>query len=95
MGFRSVGDAQAAVKYFNRSFMGAQRLTVEFAEKYGGSHLPRAWSKYTEGTSRYKKLHQVLRSFTSFLPCYQCLFWLADAQDGSVVGLFNGPHDIH
>ncbi len=59
VGFRSVAEAQAAVKYFNRSFMGAQRLTVEFAEKYGGSHLPRAWSKYTEGTSRYKKLHQV------------------------------------
>ncbi|CAL8464375.1 g3910 [Coccomyxa elongata] len=58
VGFRSVAEAQAAVKYFNRSFMGAQRLTVEFAEKYGGSHLPRAWSKYTEGTSRYKKLHQ-------------------------------------
>lgn len=61
VGFRSVAEAQAAVKYFNRSFMGAQRLTVEFAEKYGGSHLPRAWSKYTEGTSRYKQLHQVLQ----------------------------------
>jgi RNA recognition motif-containing protein len=62
VGFRSVAEAQAAVKYFNRSFMGAQRLTVEFAEKYGGSHLPRAWSKYTEGTSRYKQLHQVLQA---------------------------------
>jgi multiple RNA-binding domain-containing protein 1 len=33
VGFRSVADAQAAVKYFNRSFMGAQRLAVEFAKK--------------------------------------------------------------
>lgn len=59
VGFRSVEEAQAAIKYFNRTFMGALRITVEFAEKYGGSHMARPWSKYTEGTTRYKKLHQV------------------------------------
>lgn len=45
------------MQYLNKTFMGAQRIYVEFAERYGGSRLPRAWSKYTEGTSRYNKLH--------------------------------------
>ena len=57
IGFRSVQEAQAAMQYLNKTFMGAQRIYVEFAERYGGSRLPRAWSKYTEGTSRYNKLH--------------------------------------
>ena len=57
IGFRTVQEAQAAMQYLNKSFMGAQRIYVEFAERYGGSRLPRAWSKYTEGTSRYNKLH--------------------------------------
>lgn len=33
VGYRTVADAQAAVKYFNRSFMGAQRVAVEFAQR--------------------------------------------------------------
>ena len=45
------------MQYLNKTFMGAQRIYVEFAERYGGSRLPRAWSKYTQGTSRYNKLH--------------------------------------
>lgn len=45
------------MQYMNKTFMGAQRIYVEFAERYGGSRLPRAWSKYTQGTSRYNKLH--------------------------------------
>ncbi len=57
IGFRTVQEAQAAMQYLNKTFMGAQRIYVEFAERYGGSRLPRAWSKYTQGTSRYNKLH--------------------------------------
>ena len=45
------------MQYLNKTFMGAQRIYVEFAERYGGSRLPRAWSKYTQGTSGYNKLH--------------------------------------
>lgn len=52
MGFASAEQAAAAVKYFNRTFMDAMRLEVEYAYKYGaGQEKGKAWSKYTEGTS--------------------------------------------
>ena len=41
VGFRTVPEAQAAFKYFNKTFIGAQRIYVEFAERLGGSRLPR------------------------------------------------------
>lgn len=39
------------MKYFNKSFLGSSRLLVEFAYQYGTQEAPRAWSKYTKGTS--------------------------------------------
>ena len=41
IGYRSVEEAQAALQYLNKTFIGAQRIYVEFAEKFGGSRLPR------------------------------------------------------
>jgi multiple RNA-binding domain-containing protein 1 len=51
VGFKSESDAAAALKYFNRSFMGAVRLEVEYAFQYGAIGAPRAWSRHTSGTS--------------------------------------------
>jgi hypothetical protein len=48
VGFRTVEQAERAVKYFNRTFIGTARVGVEFAEKYGGGGLARPWSKYSE-----------------------------------------------
>ena len=48
MGFRTVGEAEHAVKYFHRTFVGTARIGVEFAEKYGSAGLSRPWSKYSE-----------------------------------------------
>ncbi|PRW58148.1 Multiple RNA-binding domain-containing 1 [Chlorella sorokiniana] len=56
VGFRTPADAEAAVKYFDRSFFDTMRLAVEFAYKAGTGAAPRAWSKYTEGTSAHKRL---------------------------------------
>ncbi|KAK9825631.1 hypothetical protein WJX81_001303 [Elliptochloris bilobata] len=54
VGFRSVEEAEHAVKYFNRTFIGTARIAVEFAEKYGGGGLARPWSKYSEGSSAHR-----------------------------------------
>lgn len=56
IGFSSAAEAQAAVKYFNRSFLDASRLEVEFAFRYGTNEKPRAWSKYTEGTTAHRRM---------------------------------------
>lgn len=55
VGFARAPDAQAAQKYYNRTFLDAMRLEVEFAQKYGSDVKRNAWSKYTEGTSRNKE----------------------------------------
>ncbi|GAB4818001.1 hypothetical protein N2152v2_005047 [Parachlorella kessleri] len=54
VGFRSAEEARVAVKYFDKSFMDTSRLLVEFAYKFGTSEAPRAWSRYTSGTSANK-----------------------------------------
>lgn len=51
VGFSTADEAEAAVGYFNKSFLDTSRLVVEFAFKYGNAEVPRAWSKYTPGTS--------------------------------------------
>lgn len=55
VGFASSVDAAAAQKYYNKTFMDATRVEVDFAQKYGSEAKKNAWSKYTEGTSRYKE----------------------------------------
>jgi len=57
VGFASVKDAEAAQRYYNRTYMDASRLEVEFAQRVGSEEGRRgAWSKYTDGTSRNKEL---------------------------------------
>ena len=55
VGFASSQDAAEARRYYNKTFMDASRLEVDFAQKYGSEAKRNAWSKYTEGTSRYKE----------------------------------------
>lgn len=54
MGFASPSQAAAAKKYYDKAYMDAMRLQVDFAQKYGSTSKQNAWSKYTEGTSRYR-----------------------------------------
>jgi len=57
VGFASADQAAAAVNYFNKSFMDAMRLEVEFAYKFGSQQKDqqKAWSKYTVGTSAFRR----------------------------------------
>lgn len=52
-----VSDMQAkqAVEMFDRSFIGASRITVEVAKPYGDESLERPWSKYSKGSSAFEK----------------------------------------
>jgi multiple RNA-binding domain-containing protein 1 len=56
IGFSSAAEADSAVTYFNKTFLDASRLEVEFAFQYGAQEQPRAWSKYTEGSSAHQRL---------------------------------------
>ena len=46
----------ATIYYFNKTFLHASRLEVEYAFQYGANEKPRAWSKYTQGTSAHRRL---------------------------------------
>lgn len=54
MGFATVEQAEAARKYYDKSYMDAMRIQVEYAYPHGSDRKCHAWSKYTEGTSAYK-----------------------------------------
>lgn len=58
VGFASIEDAAAALKYFNRTYMDTSKLEVEYAYKYGATNQRplNAWSKYTQGTSAHSRM---------------------------------------
>ncbi|GAB5029749.1 rna-binding protein 19 [Nannochloropsis oceanica] len=53
VGFRTETEARAALEYFNQTFLDTSRLVVEAAMPRGANTLPRPWSKYSEGSSRF------------------------------------------
>eukprot|EP00249_Psilotum_nudum_P021049 c27951_g1_i2 orf=1058-2851(-) len=59
VGYRTAKDAQAAVKYFNRSFVDTCRMSCEIAQPIGDSNLSRPWSRHSQGSSAYTKVHNV------------------------------------
>ncbi|KAI8076543.1 uncharacterized protein B0P05DRAFT_512064 [Gilbertella persicaria] len=56
IGYKSEAAAEQAIQYFNNTFINTSRITVEKAIAYGSENLPRAWSKYSEGSSAHEKL---------------------------------------
>ncbi|KXZ55529.1 hypothetical protein GPECTOR_2g1078 [Gonium pectorale] len=56
IGFKSVEEAAAAVRYYDRSYMDTMKLSVEYARKVGDGQLPRPWSKHSAGSTAQKKL---------------------------------------
>ncbi|CAG9460741.1 unnamed protein product [Pedinophyceae sp. YPF-701] len=57
VGFKTAAEATRARKFFHNSFLDTSRMKVDFAYKAGDEQLPRAWSKYSKGSSAFKKLH--------------------------------------
>lgn len=50
IGYRSEAEAQAALKYFDKSFLDSSRILCEIAHKVGDPNIPRPWSRYSEKT---------------------------------------------
>jgi len=57
VGFKTVEQAKIAQFYWHRAYMGPTRVTAEFAHPPGNQSIPRAWSKYSQGSSAYKETH--------------------------------------
>ena len=60
VGFKSAAAAEAAVKHFHNTFMGATKISVEFCAEWGsaGDAKPRAWSKYSADSSAYAEANK-------------------------------------
>lgn len=58
VGFESAEQAFEAQAYFDKTFMGTSRLHVEVSKDiHAGEEKARPWSKYSEGSSAYSRLH--------------------------------------
>lgn len=58
VGFKSEEEAAKAKKFFNGTFLDTSRIAVDFAKLQGDPELPRAWSKFSKGSSAYAALHK-------------------------------------
>ncbi|KAJ3410073.1 hypothetical protein HDV05_004118 [Chytridiales sp. JEL 0842] len=56
IGYKTNKEAKAAVDYFNKTFIDTSRIEVVIAKPIGDASLPRAWSKYSAGSSANRKL---------------------------------------
>ncbi len=54
VGFSSNGEAAAAVERLHNTYIDTSRIQVELARGVGDTSLPRPWSKYSQGSSRFQ-----------------------------------------
>ncbi|WOK94731.1 multiple RNA-binding domain-containing protein 1 [Canna indica] len=47
IGFRTEGEAEEALNYFNNSYMDTCKITCEVARRVGDPNIPRPWSHYS------------------------------------------------
>ena len=58
VGFKTDEGAQKAKQYFNNTYIGATKVSVEVCADLGDSvNKPRAWSKYASDSSAYKSIN--------------------------------------
>ena len=57
IGYKSEVEAAAAKKFFHNTFIDTSRILVDFAKPQGDPELPRAWSKFSKGSSAYQAVH--------------------------------------
>ena len=55
VGFRGVSEAKRAISTFNKTYVGASRISVDLAKDIGDQSIPRPWSQYSKGSSRFSK----------------------------------------
>eukprot|EP01128_Nolandella_sp_AFSM9_P005639 TRINITY_DN2763_c0_g1_i2.p1 TRINITY_DN2763_c0_g1~~TRINITY_DN2763_c0_g1_i2.p1 ORF type:complete len:823 (+),score=242.47 TRINITY_DN2763_c0_g1_i2:26-2470(+) len=59
IGFKHEDDAKAAQKHFDKTYIDTSKVIVDFAIPYGDtSSLPRPWSRFTKGSSAYRRKEQ-------------------------------------
>lgn len=58
VGYKTEAEAIAARKHFNGTFFDTSKMAIEFARPQGDPNLPRAWSKFSKGSSAYAALHK-------------------------------------
>lgn len=58
VGYKTEADAVAARKHFNGTFFDTSKMAIEFARPQGDPNLPRAWSKFSKGSSAYAAIHK-------------------------------------
>ena len=63
VGFKTDEGAQKAKQYFNNTYIGATKVSVEVCADLGDSvNKPRAWSKYASDSSAYKSINNQART---------------------------------
>ena len=63
VGFKTDEEAEKAKKYFNNTYIGATKVSVELCADLGDSvNKPRAWSKYASDSSAYKVINDKVKN---------------------------------
>ena len=57
IGYETVAQAEAASKFFHRTYLGTCKIVVEAAIAYGSTDIARPWSRHSKGSSAYNRLH--------------------------------------
>lgn len=57
VGFKNEQHAKKALKFFANTYIDTSKIEVEYAKSQNDESLPRAWSRYTEGSSAYRMTH--------------------------------------
>ena len=69
VGFKTEEGAEKAKKYFNNTYIGATKVSVELCADLGDSvNKPRAWSKYASDSSAYKSINDEDKSIDEIKP---------------------------
>ncbi|XP_012255144.2 probable RNA-binding protein 19 [Athalia rosae] len=56
IGLKTEEQAEAAIEYFNNSFIDTSRITVSLCAELGDTSKPKSWSKYAPDSNAYKKV---------------------------------------
>jgi len=55
IGFQTAAESEAAIKYFDGTYLGASKISVEVCADLGDTSKPRAWSKHATDSSAFHK----------------------------------------
>ncbi|XP_041348002.1 probable RNA-binding protein 19 isoform X2 [Gigantopelta aegis] len=64
IGFKTPEQAQTAQKQFDKTYIKASKVQVEFSKDFGDKTKPRAWSRYSAESSTYQKKVEITEEKT-------------------------------